>query len=393
MGTKKTIVFKIFTIMLWLGIGVSTIVLLVAAIYKKDAQKCKGISIEIKDISNNFFIDQKDVLNSITQIVNHNPVGQQLNTFDLRKIENELEKNTWIKSTEIYFDNNAMLRVLITERQPVARVYATSGETFYLDSSSAKLPVSTKFSARVPVFTGFPSDKIILSKADSTLLKDIVVISNAIQKDSFRMAMIEQIDIATDRTFEMIPKIGNQLILFGDATDAEEKFDKLQLFYEEVLLKAGLNKYSTINLQYKSQVVAKKRGAEDIAADAARTVQMMQQMAANAAKVAIDSVQVMVQDNDKNTADSTIIQQSIQRDEVAGEIKQVFPIGIDTGTKPVVIVKPEVVPNPLPPKKTVNETVNKKPAIKPKDKPKSPVKKTTSPNPISKPKTTTKNEY
>lgn len=380
--------------MLWASIGVSTVVLLVAAIHKKDVQQCKGVEIEIRDINNNFFVDKKDVLNTITQITKHNPTGEQIGNFNLRKIENELEKNVWIKSAELYFDNNALLRVLVTERQPIARVYATSGETFYLDNSLARLPISTGFSARVPVFTGFPSDKIILSKPDSILLKDIVAISNAIQKDSFRMAMIEQVDITANRMFEMVPKIGNQIILFGDATDAEEKFDKLKLFYKEVLIKAGLNKYSVINLQYKSQIIAKKKGAEDIAANAMRTLELMQMIAANTANRAIDSVQTMMQDNDKNTADSSIIQQSIQREEDntnEAEANQILPVITDTVAKsipkPPVIVKPRVIQNTLPSKKIISATENKKPVVK------SNIKKTTKVNPIRKTKTTTKNDY
>ena len=91
--------------------------------------------------------------------------------------------------------------------------------------------MSEKFSARLPVFTNFPSDKRILAKTDSSLLADIKTISLALQKDSFNMAMIDQVDITSQRLFEMIPKIGNQLIVFGDATDVDAKLQKLKLFY------------------------------------------------------------------------------------------------------------------------------------------------------------------
>ncbi|MBK7884312.1 MAG: hypothetical protein IPJ81_11335 [Chitinophagaceae bacterium] len=361
MNTKKAIIKKWLATALWISVGMGTITLLVAAIIKKDAQQCKGVDIEIKDINNNFFVDKKDVLNIISRITNNNINGMQIGAFDLRKIENELEKNVWIKSAELYFDNNALLNVLITERQPVARVYTTGGETFYLDSALARLPLSAKFSARIPVFTGFPSDKIVLSKNDSFLLKDISIISNAIYKDSFRMAMIEQIDITLARTFEMIPKIGNQIIVLGDATDIEEKFDKLKLFYEGVLPKAGLNKYSVINLQYKSQIVAKRKDAEDVAADAARTVQIMQIIAANAAREAAEGVQAIVQDNDNNSADSTIIEQSIQREEESIDEAAAKPVVIikkDSITKPVVTKTPVIV-KPIPAKPT-NTNSNKK---------------------------------
>jgi len=112
----------------------------------------------------------------------------------------------------------------------------------------------------------------------------------------------------------MIPKIGNQLIVFGDGTDVDAKFEKLKLFYRQVMTKAGWGHYSTISLQYRNQVVAKIRGAEDIAADSLRTLQLMQIIAANAEKQASDSLQNKQPVAENNTADSTMIQQSIQRD-------------------------------------------------------------------------------
>ena len=131
------------------------------------------------------------------------------------------------------------------------------------------------------------------------------------------MALIDQVDITPAREFEMIPKIGNQLIVFGNGSDAEEKLSKLQLFYKEVMVKAGWNNYSVINVQYKNQVVAKKRGAEDIAADSLRTLQIMQSIAERAKQQANDSLQIIQQDNERNTVDSSMVQQSIEREESA----------------------------------------------------------------------------
>ena len=70
-----------------------------------------------------------------------------------------------------------------------------------------------------------------------------------------------------------------------------------------------------INVQYKNQVVAKRRGAEDIVADSLRTLQLMNMIAERAKKEANDSLQIILPDNNRNTVDSTMIQQSIQRDD------------------------------------------------------------------------------
>ena len=316
MNKPKLNIKKIMLTVLWFAIAAAGIVLLQAAVHSQNVKKCKDVQIDISGVNNNFFIDKSDVLNIIKNFVGGDPIGRSLSTFNLRDIENNLEKDVWIKNAELFFDNNDVLQVSVDEREPAARLFSVDGNTFYIDSSLKILPLSDKFSARLPVFTGFPhSSNKAMKAADSSLLRSVLVISEQLQADSFLMAMVDQVDITPQRSFEMIPKIGNQLIVFGDATDAAEKFSKLKLFYKKVISTTGWNRYSVINLQYKNQVVAKIKGAEDKSADSLRTLQIMQLIAERAAKQAADSVQTFIQDSEKNTVDSTLIQQSIERDE------------------------------------------------------------------------------
>ena len=339
MAIKKQTIIKWMLTTMWIIIGAGTVVLLVAAIRKKDAADCKGVDINIKGVNNTFFVDKKDVLDSIISIENCNPVGQPVSSFDLKAMERKLSDNVWVKSVQLFFDNNEMLQVSVMEREPVARVFTTTGTTFYIDTAISMLPLNEKFSARLPAFTNFPSDKTVLSKADSALLKEIKNVSLVIQQDSFRMALIDQVDITPQRTFEMVPKIGNNIIEFGDASDAAEKFNKLKLFYNKIIPKAGMSYYSVIDVQYKNEIVAKRKGADDVSADSLRTIQIMKIIAANAEKQADDSVQAVIQDNDhSNVSDSSIIQQSVERNDEEGNSEnpeKIIPSGIPT-LKPII---------------------------------------------------------
>lgn len=347
MAEKKRYGFKdILISAFWLLTSAGLMVLLVAAVRNKDSQRCVAVDIHIRGVQNNFFIDEKDVLNGLTVLSGSNPIGKICSSFNLRQMEIELKKNIWIAGAQLFFDNNAVLVVDIDEREPVARIFTNTGATYYIDHGLMRLPLSEKFSANLPVFTGFPTDQIILSKADSSLLQDIRNLSLAIQKDSFCNALIDQVDINVERNFEMIPKMGNQIILFGDASNIEEKLAKLVLFYKNILRHSGLSYYSVINLQYKGQVVAKRRGAEDITADSIRTLQIMDLIAQQAATQSADSVRIFTDDNNNNTADSTMVLQSIQRDENDNE-----PI-VDNAT-------PASVPAVVPAKPLVNKPDNK----------------------------------
>jgi len=59
-------------------------------------------------------------------------------------MESLLEKNVWIKDAQLFFDNNGILRVSVTEREPIARVFTREGNSFYIDSSGVQLPLSDK---------------------------------------------------------------------------------------------------------------------------------------------------------------------------------------------------------------------------------------------------------
>jgi len=358
---------------LWIALGGATVFLLAAGIKNKEAHRCKGIEINIHGVSNNFFVDKKDILAGITALEKTNPVGKAIGTFNLKQLELQLERDVWVKSAELFFDNNEMLQVSVEEREPLARVFTASGATtFYIDEELAMLPLSEKFSARLPVFTNFPSDKKVLSKADSSLLNDIKTISLAIQKDSFSMAMIDQVDITPQRSFEMVPKIGNQLIVFGDATDVDLKLAKLKLFYKEIMVKAGWNSYSVINVAYKNQVVAKRKGAEDITADSLRTLQLMQMIAERSQREANDSLQTIQQDNERNTVDSTMIQQSIERDDKDEQPAVTNEATVQPATQTVQPATPKVQPVIIKPKPADVKKETKsvaKPAVKPVQKP------------------------
>lgn len=299
----------------WVILGAGCLFLLISAVKRKNGHHCEGIEINISGAHNHFFIDKTDVMEVINRFAGHEAIGQPIESFDLVGMETELERDVWVKNAEIYFDSKDVLQAEVEEREPIARVFTTGTRSFYIDSTRSMLPLSEKFSARVPVFTGFPSEAMVLTRADSNLLGDIKAISLKIQSDSFMNAMIQQVDITPARTFEMVPYIGEQVILLGDARDLDAKFSKLSLFYKKIMTRFGWNRYSIINLQYKGQVVAKLAGRDDISADSLRTIQMMQAIAATAERLASDSIQTIIQDNERNTADSTMILQSIQREE------------------------------------------------------------------------------
>lgn len=259
---------KILTRTLWLLGGIGTIVLLGAAMQKKERKPCADIKIEINGATKHIFIDEKDVRDILNKM--GTVTGNAISTLNLRAMESVVEKNPWVSNAEMFLDNNQVLQVRIDERQPVARVFTREGSSFYVDSGSLRLPLSDKLSARVPVFTGFPSGKHILAKPDSVLLRNVVKLGQYILADSFWMAQVAQIDITPQSNFEMVPVIGDQVVVLGNADDIDNKFTRLYTFYEKAWLQNGINTYEKLDVQYDKQVVAIRKGASKAWIDSAR---------------------------------------------------------------------------------------------------------------------------
>ena len=291
MNWKKTIVN-----VLWVLLGVGTIVLFGAAMTKKNNKACADVKVEITGAEEHLFIDEKDVKDLIN--AHSNLENKKMSEVDLKAIETELEKTPWVKNAELFFDNNQVLQVRIEERQPVGRVFTVEGSSFYIDSGGVRLPLSEKLSARVPMFTNFPSDKAVMASSDSALLKGVVSMGKYISADSFWRAQIQQVYITPQGTFELIPTIGDQTIVFGDASDLESKFNNLYTFYKKAWLQNGISAYDKLDVRFKNQVVGVKKGVEVSASDSAK---------ANAAiKALMNGKLVMTATAPPPTKDSTV---------------------------------------------------------------------------------------
>ena len=230
--------------------------LLIAAIGRQKKEQCTDYSIRIKGANKNFFVDEKSIERMLLSAGNGKIKGQKRSTFNLLKIEQLLKNNVWIKNAEVYFDNQDVLHVTVTEREPVARIFTTTGKSFYIDDTEMMMPLSDKQSAKVPVFTGFPAK--LISKRDSALLIEVKTMADYIRHDPFWMAEVSQIDITAERNFEMTPVVGNHTVLLGNGENVDQKFHRLFVFYKNILSQTGFEKYKIINVQYAGQVIGVK---------------------------------------------------------------------------------------------------------------------------------------
>jgi cell division protein FtsQ len=248
---------------LWSIAAIGLTVLFVFAWQAKSVKKCTAIQIELTGNNTGFlFMDEKEILRLINE--QGVRVGTPVGSINLSKLEKSLAATKWVAHTDIYFDNQQQLQVKIEQRVPIARVFTASGNSFYIDNTAQKLPLRQLSVMRLPVFTGFPSDQEKLSNPDSIMLSEILHFAMLVQQDSFFNAQIAQVNIAPNGDFEMVPTLGDHLVLIGSGEHLEDKLNRLYTFYKKVWVPSGVNAFGVLDLRFDHQVVALKKGMQPI---------------------------------------------------------------------------------------------------------------------------------
>ncbi len=90
---------------------------------------------------------------------------------------------------------------------------------------------------------------------------NLITFVNVVENDKFWSSEIVQIvahEAADgDLKLELIPRSGDHTIIFGGPYDIEKRLDNIKTFYREVLPNEGWDKFKSINVEYKNQIVCK----------------------------------------------------------------------------------------------------------------------------------------
>ena len=216
---------------------------------KQDSSPCNGVTIKLENEATSF-VTKGEVLQIINSLVDSID-GLPLDELPLYEMEKTIEQHALIKTAEVFVLPNGQLIVKVKEKEPVVRLQNTQGKSYYLDEEGNLFPLSSNHTQRIMIANGNITDSVDVSV--------ISKISNYIHQNEFWKAQIMQLHINANKEVELIPRVGNHIILLGSEEEMEEKFEKLLLFYQKGIQQTGWNKYSIINLKYKNQLVCVKR--------------------------------------------------------------------------------------------------------------------------------------
>lgn len=190
-------------------------------------------------------------------------VGKLVNEVNVDEIEKKILSYPYLQSVEVVVNARGHLIVKAKQHKIVAGVYNKKDEFYYISESGHVVPFSSIGQPRVLIANGDISQSFQpgfeIKKYPQNNLYGIWVLACFIENDAFWKAQIGQIYINLQQEIEMVPTVGDHVILFGRISNIEEKFKNLKYLYTKGFKVTGWNKFVTINLKFGNQIPCEKR--------------------------------------------------------------------------------------------------------------------------------------
>lgn len=215
----------------------------------EDTRLCRGVDLHITDSLHFDLIDEEMVL-AVLQEHSIDPVGLPLEEIDPERIEATLLMHPLVGKVQCYKTGGDMLRINLSSKVPLVRVINNRGQDFYVDSRGEIL-TQRSLAVQLPVATGYIDRQFAAG--------ELLEVVRVIDQSEFWKAQVEQINVTKDGQIELVPRVGDHLLILGTADNVEAKLDRLMNFYEKGLDNVGWNKYRSVSVAYENQVVCKKR--------------------------------------------------------------------------------------------------------------------------------------
>jgi len=252
MGLKKLKIRQsvVFTALLLV------LVVFIGFVEKKGAKRSyHGLSVKVRGISDVYFVEEDEIR---TMLLKEFPVlseGEKLENIQLRNLEEKVESHPFVKNAEVYNDLKGEVMVAIDQYRPIARITRPLAADGYISSEGMILPTSSHYTSRVLIINGSQADELLAAKDLRKDHQDLLDLIDYIDDSEFWNAQIASLEVDRNGNVKMYQQVGRQIIEFGKPVDIKEKFEKINLFYEEIIPEKGWDAYTRVNVEFKDQII------------------------------------------------------------------------------------------------------------------------------------------
>lgn len=252
---KKILHISLFALFL-----AATISLIGYIYYLRGHQKISAVKINILRTTEDGFLDKEKIKLELKEKTSFDI--KNVSNISLKQLENQLAQNPFIEKVDVMLNIHSELVINVKEKIPVIRVFNKTNESFYIDDKAKLFPLSTDYTPVLTIASG-NIDFSYLGSATAPnkigpVQQGLCELGKLLRSNQLLNAQITQVYVTESNEFELLPLLGEHIILFGKIDNAAEKLENLEVFYKNILVKKGWDTYSTINLQFRNQVVCIK---------------------------------------------------------------------------------------------------------------------------------------
>src|SRR5699024_8658155 len=234
-------------------------VVLLMGLVKEKSQNQVCTEVQVMIDGKEAFIDQKDILERIKEAFGE-VKGMPLQNIPVHDLENNLRELPYVSGAEIYMDMDGLMQIRVKQREARLRVINENKQEYYVDAFGAKMPVTLKYVPRVMVANGFIDEEMSnrLDTIETEVLHNLVQITQHINTDELWANQVVQLYVNENRDIELVPRVGGQRIILGDAGGLEDKLYRIKTFYQDILPRVGADAYKMVNVKYDGQIICER---------------------------------------------------------------------------------------------------------------------------------------
>lgn len=225
--------------------------------------KCTRLSVTIKDSLENSFVSKSDIKGFLDSEAG-SYIGKYADSVDLLKIEKIIDSRSAVLKSEAYFTKDGSLNIEVTQRKPILR-FQKAGGGFYADAEGFLFPLQSSYAAYVPIIDGaVPLNAQsgykgrITDEKGRAWLEKIIRLAEYMNDNKVWRENIVQITVSGNGDLIMVPREGKEKFIFGSPDKPEEKFRRIEKYYESIVPARGEGQYRTVNVKFDNQIICRK---------------------------------------------------------------------------------------------------------------------------------------
>ncbi len=218
---------------------------------KDDRQaRCSHFFITVTDSTQHSLIQADDLRRYIDE-AGLSPIGKSCQLINTEEIERHVRRIDLLRDVQCYHKRNGDVYLQVAQRHPVMRVITDENKSYYLDQDGTSIALDTLYTDYLP---------LVLGCVDDTLsARDLLPMVQYIASHPFWSAQVEHIYISPQHEINIIPRIGNHTLILGDASQYENKLQRILALYKQVMPRIGWETYDTISVKYNDQVLCTRK--------------------------------------------------------------------------------------------------------------------------------------